>query len=61
MRKRRSKLTWVDPEFHKKLKIASAKAGMNMLEFTKCSAELIEKEDFIGRVKGKRFLNQRLW
>lgn len=37
-------LTWVDPSFHKKLKVESSQIGMSILEYTKRLAREENKE-----------------
>jgi len=41
----RAKVLWVHPDFHKNLKITSAKEGTNMIELTKRLAKEAKKDE----------------
>jgi hypothetical protein len=44
--KKRPVQTWIDPDFHKKLKVESSLQGMSMLQYTKFLAN--KGEDLIS-------------
>jgi len=54
IKKKRCIPMWVDPEFHKKIKIESTNKGMSILEYTK---QLSEPKTNIKKISNKKVFN----
>lgn len=57
--RKKYKQIWVSDEFHIELKKGALESGMSVVDFSdEISKDL---KDWSGKIKGRKFLNKKLW